>query len=97
MTLLPIGRLAASSRRQCRQSNAVNQPHQMNRDAKNIKSNSRIQIHTCKCQIMTTNGRWFDADGHVGKTAIKELRTSGWAIEYNKERGSYRINERAVA
>lgn len=63
----------------------------MNRNSKTIRSHSLTGIHTLKCQILTTAGRWFDADGNAGKSAIKELRASGHVIEYNRERGSYRL------
>lgn len=69
----------------------------MNRDAKNISSSLRPQIEMTKGHIRTSGGKWFDADGYVGKTAIKELRAGGWNIEYNKDRGSYRITERVAA
>lgn len=69
----------------------------MNRDAKNISSSLRPLIEMSKGHIRTSGGRWFDADGYVGKTAIKELRKSGWSIEYNRDRGSYRITETVAA
>lgn len=81
----------------CGQGNAISQPHQMNRDAKNISSSLRPQIEMTKGHIRNSGGKWFDADGYVGKTAIKELRAAGWEIKYNKDRGSYRTMERAVA
>jgi hypothetical protein len=63
----------------------------MNRDAKNISSSVRPQIEMTKNNIRNSAGRWFDADGCVGKTAIKELRQYGIQIEYNRARGSYRL------
>ena len=69
----------------------------MNRDAKNISSSLRPQIETTKGHIRASNGKWFDADGYVGKTAIKELRAAGWIIEYDRTRGSYRVPQQHLA
>ena len=69
----------------------------MNRDAKNISSSLRPQIEMAKRHIRNSAGRWFDADGYVGKKALKELREVGWEIEYNNARGSYRTVAFAAA
>ena len=63
----------------------------MNRDAKNISSSVRPLIETTKNNIRNSQGRWFDCDGYVGKTALKELRQHGIKIEYSRDRGSYRL------
>ncbi len=65
----------------------------MNRDSKNISSSVRPQIEMTKGHIRTSAGRWFDCDGYVGKTAIKELRASGVKIEHDRIRGSYRLSD----
>lgn len=64
----------------------------MNRDAKCISRSLRPRIEIFKNHIRNSGGRWFDADGYVGKTAVRELRAAGLHITYNRERGSYRIN-----
>lgn len=58
---------------------------------KTISSSLRPQIELCKGHILTSGGRWFDADGYVGKTAVRELRQSGTNIEYDPNRQSYRV------
>ena len=44
-----------------------------------------------KSSIRDSRGKWFDVDGYNGATPIKELRTVGYPIEYNRALGSYRL------
>lgn len=64
----------------------------MNRHAKRISNSLRPQIDNVKGYILEAidRGSYFDADGYVGKTAIKELRQAGFKIKYYRERGSYK-------
>lgn len=63
----------------------------MNRDAKNISRSLRPQIEMIKTSILTSAGRWFDADGYTGKTALRELRAAGLRILFDRARSSYRL------
>lgn len=51
-----------------------------------------LKIDIVKGYILSALDRdvYFDADGYVGKTAIKELRQAGFKIKYYRERGSYK-------
>jgi hypothetical protein len=64
----------------------------MNKDAKRISNSWRPQIDIVKGYILSAldRGVYFDADGYVGKTAIKELRQAGFKIKYYRERRSYK-------
>lgn len=57
---------------------------------KRIKSNIRSAIDATKGNIISSFG-WFDVDGYIGRTAIRELRASGYEIRYDNKRGSYRV------
>jgi hypothetical protein len=67
----------------------------MNRFAKTISTSLRPQIDIVKGYILSAldRGVYFDTDGYVGKTAIKELRQAGFKIKYCRKRGSYKVDK----
>ena len=63
----------------------------MTRGAKTISCSQRSLIDVTKGLIFASRGRWFDSDGHAGKTAVAELRKAGQHIYYCRTRGSYQL------
>ena len=67
----------------------------MNRDAKKINSSSRPDIEKVKSYIRMDDGRGFDGDGYVFKTAVremkKELEPQGQTIKLNRTDWMYHI------